>query len=178
MWDRAGAAASRVARCAAGASLIIAAAGCGGRGEPTGVCVPLPEGVGYRPPSASALQHSLVVPGRVHVGDSVPLLLTLRNRGDSTIAVEGEVHERVEFIVTRRLDSAVIWRAYPDVMVAILFDTDTMRPGATRTFRETWGQRDDSGRAVPPGTYCVYGFLLHNPPVPSPAPPATLTIDP
>jgi hypothetical protein len=50
-------------------------------------------------------------------------------------------------------------------------------PGKSLSFRHSWNQRADTGRAVPPGEYMVKAVLLTDTPQGLASPPARLTIE-
>jgi len=154
------------------------ATACGRDAVPAAACGPLREQTDQVPAAASAIVQRVKVPARIRVGDSVSFVLTVRNTGDSAVVIHPAAPGSIEFLLKRARDSTWTWRSNPGGMEASLGLSDTMAPGVMRVFRETWRPRDDSGRAVPPGIYCVYGWLLHDPPVAMPAPPTTLTIEP
>lgn len=93
-------------------------------------------------------------------GEPVTLELQVRNRLNTSAAVQFPSGQQYDFIVLASGTRRVVWqwsrgRAFIQVLTEIVF-----APGETRTFSVTWPQLDDSGQPVSPGRYEARGVLL------------------
>jgi hypothetical protein len=101
----------------------------------------------------------LIVPDTVTVGDTVEIVLRLRN--DTPAPLDLELAGRpVGFdIVITGPGECPVWRRLDGEVVASALMLLTLAPGETRDFVARWDQVDGGGRQVPPGRYGVRGYL-------------------
>ncbi|MFL5494329.1 MAG: BsuPI-related putative proteinase inhibitor [Gemmatimonadales bacterium] len=120
----------------------------------------------------------LTVPPRVRAGEPVPITLTVTNRGTTprTLYLKGRP---IAFdIVVRRKGGEVVWRRLRGATIAMVLRVETVPPGDSLRFEETWPQRTQSGAPAEPGDYTVTGELPTDGPEPLRSAAAPLRIDP
>ena len=87
-------------------------------------------------------------------GEPVRFTLTVTNTGATPATVMRSSGQRYDFIV-RSSDGGEVWRWSRGRFFTQALEEDTIAPGRSLTFVETWDQRDNDGRPVPPGAYQV-----------------------
>ena len=118
-------------------------------------------------------------------GEPVRFTLTVTNTGAAPVTVTRSSGQRYDFIV-RSADGAEVWRWSRGRFFTQALEEETIGPGRSLTFAETWDQRDNDGRQVPPGAYQVVAVYTTVPPLESagvsftigePPPPGEETIE-
>lgn len=107
------------------------------------------------------------------VGETVRFTLTVRNNSSAPVTVTLPTGQRYDFVV-RSSGGGEVWRWSRDRAFTQIFGEQTLAPGQTLTFSDTWDQRDNAGRQAPAGTYTVVGIFTSAPPLESA--PASFTI--
>lgn len=101
----------------------------------------------------------LELPARAARGAPVPIRLALENRGDAPVAV-GLGGRPVAFdLLVARPDGAELWSRLHGQGIAAVLQERRLAPGEVLHFQDSWNQRDNQGRQVPPGRYLVWGVL-------------------
>jgi len=109
----------------------------------------------------------LEIPSHVSIGETVPLILKLKNISSHPIVL-GHASPAYNFIVTRS-DGTEVWRWATGTLDLVL--STTVNAGEEVEFTAEWDQRelrwDDQGgpikgNPVPPGTYWVQGIFHGN----------------
>ena len=92
------------------------------------------------------------------------MVMRLSNTGNAArdLALQGRP-SAYDVIVTRR-DGAIVWRRLEGEVIQSILRLQTLAPGESLEFRQSWNQRDNSGQRVPPGEYFVTGVLPTDPP--------------
>jgi len=118
-----------------------------GRAEPArpGVTVPSPD----------SLELDLQVPDTVRIGDPVPIVLTITNRTTRRLALYLRGREITFDVTVSRPGGALVWRKLEGEVIPAIVRLEELAPGAVLTVRDSWHQRDQAGRPVPPGEYQV-----------------------
>lgn len=125
---------------------------------------PIPPAEMPQPPSefpADSLRDSLEFPDTVRAGQTVPLILRVRNPTDGLItAYIGGMPGRWHFdaIITTQSGEEV-WKMLNHRAVELPLTGHTFGPGEVLEIRDEWNQRDDSGMPVPPRTYTIRAVL-------------------
>jgi hypothetical protein len=95
-------------------------------------------------------------------GEQIQMILTVRNRRDTTETVEFTDTRQTDFVVVRENSSSIVWQlseesAAPSPTPSTL----EFAPGETKTFTTSWTQLDsDSGDQVRVGTYEARGVVV------------------
>lgn len=89
-------------------------------------------------------------------GQPITMTLTLVNCDLEPVTRLFNNAQRFDFIVSGE-GGEEVWRWSADKAFAQVLGEETFQPGQKVTYRETWEQKDNQGRAVPPGTYQVTG---------------------
>lgn len=101
----------------------------------------------------------LELPARAARGAPVPIRLALENRGDAPVTVGlGGRPVAFDFVVARP-DGAEVWSRLHGQAIAAVLQERRLAPGEVLHFQDSWDQRDNQGRQVPPGRYLVWGVL-------------------
>jgi hypothetical protein len=101
----------------------------------------------------------LLAPSKVRSGDTVEIVLRVRNDGSKPIDVELTGRPVGFDVVVTGPDGKEVWRRLEGTAVASALMLLTLRPGEGRDFTARWGQVDQAGRAVAPGRYVLHGIL-------------------
>ena len=120
----------------------------------------------------------LSVPPQVRAGEPVPVTLSATNRGTTPLTLYLKGRPIAFDIVVRRKDGEIVWRRLRGATIAMVLRVETVPPGDSLRFEETWPQRTQSGAPVQPGDYTVTGELPTDGPEPLRSAPAPLRIDP
>jgi Intracellular proteinase inhibitor len=118
---------------------------------------------------AAALVHDsmtleLVLPDTVRAGQAVTLTLRLVNQSRKAATLYSQGRPTAFDIVISHSGGRPVWhRLYRKTITSVL-QVRTMAAGEVLEFTDTWNQRDDAGREVPPGEYRVVGILPTDPP--------------
>ncbi len=123
-------------------------------------------------PTLRSIRLWVEVPAQVKAGQSVPLVLRVKNVGDRPVTLRyGEGHD---FVVTRP-DGGKVWQwGCQRGVITQSKRTMELEPGQEFAYETVWIQWDNEGEPVPPGEYLVYGVFDVYPNVPTP--PQTFTI--
>jgi Intracellular proteinase inhibitor len=95
-------------------------------------------------------------------GESIQMILTVRNRRDTTETVEFTDSRQSDFLVVRENSSGIVWQlseesAAPSPGQTVL----ELGPGETETITISWDQTEsDSGERVRVGTYEARGVIV------------------
>ena len=112
------------------------------------------------PSSSDTLRVSLELPEEVKPGTPVPMTLRVENRTERTV----ELHltgRPVAFDLTITDEGGeVVWRRLEDQRIAMVLRLESLAPGDSLEFQDTWDQRTSAGDNVPPGSYAVRGEVL------------------
>jgi hypothetical protein len=106
----------------------------------------------------------ILLPGKVHVGEKVPITLRLTNTARVPVEAYFQGRPVAYDVIISRADSSVVWRRLEGSFVSAVLQVRTLAPGESLEFKETWSQRNNSGKPVPPGEYLVTGVLPTDPP--------------
>lgn len=109
------------------------------------------------PPPSDSLRLTLDVPAAVSAGEPVPVALRLANVSDRALELHLVGREIAFDIVVERQGGGAVWRRLAHTTVQGILQIRTLAPREVLELRDAWRQRDDRGRAVPPGIYTVRG---------------------
>jgi hypothetical protein len=101
----------------------------------------------------------LLAPPEVHVGDTVEIVLRLRNDGPKPIDLELTGRPVAFDVIVTGPDGKEVWRRLEGAAVASILMLLTLQPGEGRDYTAQWAQVDRAGRAVAPGRYVLQGIL-------------------
>lgn len=101
----------------------------------------------------------LVAPAKVPAGDTVEIVLRVRNDGPEPLELELSGRPVAFDILISDAGGSEVWRRLAGSAVSAALALLTLRPGETRDFSARWAQVDSLGRAVPPGRYTIQGIL-------------------
>jgi Intracellular proteinase inhibitor len=101
----------------------------------------------------------LVAPSQVGAGETVEIVLRVRNDHPKPITFELSGRPVGFDIVITGADGKEVWRRMDGRFVGAALMLLTLQPGEARDFTARWGQVDGAGRAVAPGRYTVRGIL-------------------
>lgn len=95
-------------------------------------------------------------------GELIQMILTVRNRRDTTETVEFTDSRQSDFLVVRENSSGIVWQLSEESAAPSPGPTTLdFAPGETRTFTTTWNQTDsDSDDQVRTGTYEARGVVV------------------
>ena len=95
-------------------------------------------------------------------GESVQMILTVRNRRDTTESVDFTDSRTSDFVVVRGNSDTVVWQLSKESAApSPIPGTLQFAPGESMTFTTTWNQTDsDSDEQVRNGTYEARGVLV------------------
>ena len=111
------------------------------------------------------LRLEITVPARVRVGEPVPMVLTLRNDGPTSVDVwlATGLRQPSYEVAVHRLDGTLVWRRLAGQTIAGTLEPVSLEPGGRLDLAHApgpvWDQRDQAGRPVPPGVYSARGQL-------------------
>lgn len=96
-------------------------------------------------------------------GETVTLVLTVRNRLDSRATVEFTTGRTFDFVVVRENSSNVVWKWSANQPPFSTKATELeFEPYETKTFTREWNQVDDGDSQVPRATYDARGVLVYS----------------
>ncbi|HEX7126461.1 MAG TPA: BsuPI-related putative proteinase inhibitor [Thermodesulfobacteriota bacterium] len=143
-------------RAAALLLIVLAAAGCAGRGT-------TPE---TDPETTNRLLVGLGVEGgsgpnrtAFRVGEPVTLVLFVENRGQTPVRLVHPSAQRYDFTVSREGREVWRWSAATGAVFAQALQEIEVPPGERLVHRETWRGTDTAGQPVPPGRYAARGLV-------------------
>lgn len=92
----------------------------------------------------------------------IQMILTVRNRRDTTETIDFTDSRTSDFVVVRANTDNVVWQLSKETAAPSPTPTTlSFGPGETKTFTTTWDQTDsDSGDRVSTGTYEARGVLV------------------
>jgi hypothetical protein len=112
-------------------------------------------GGGTAPPSGYTMTVS-TDKAQYAAGDTVRFTLQVTYNGSSPVIVERPSFE-ADFVV-RNANGQEIWRWTHGKAFTANIVNEQWAPGQSRSFSQTWDQRNNDGQAVGAGTYSVVGF--------------------
>lgn len=83
-------------------------------------------------------------------GDTVRLVLHVTNLTDDAVTLEFATAQRYDFEVSR-VDGGVVWRWSDEMMFAQVEGRETLEPGESRRYEETWVAPTAAGSYVATG---------------------------
>lgn len=101
----------------------------------------------------------LVAPARVHAGDTVDIVLRVRNDGPTAMTLELSGRPVGFDVIVANPEGKEVWRRLAGGAVGAALMLLTLQPGEARDFTTRWALVDQSGNAVPPGRYILRGIL-------------------
>jgi len=92
----------------------------------------------------------------------IQMILTVRNRRDTTETIDFTNSRTSDFVVVRANTTSVVWQLSKETAAPSQTATTlSFAPGETKTFTTTWDQTDsDSGNQVRTGNYEARGVLV------------------
>ena len=111
-------------------------------------------------PSPIAL--SFVAPSEVRAGVSTTFAISAKNTSNRAAVLPTALHDQTFNVLVHRTDSTTVWdrlAAYNGGFIADVAVLQPLAPGAEVRFEAVWDQHAQSGAAVPPGEYSVFGVL-------------------
>jgi hypothetical protein len=95
-------------------------------------------------------------------GESIQMILTVRNRRDTTESIDFDDTRTSDFVIVRANTDNIVWQLSDESAApAPTPGTLEFAPGETMTFTTTWNQTDsDSDGQVSNGTYEARGVLV------------------
>jgi hypothetical protein len=94
-------------------------------------------------------------------GGPITLVLTVRNRLDTSVEVDFPSARTFDFVVVRQNTDDVVWQWSDGRTFSQVATTLTFAPGETKTFSQTWEQRGSSGEQVRRDSYEARGVLVY-----------------
>ncbi len=101
----------------------------------------------------------LVAPSKIQVGDTIPIVLRVRNPDAKPIHLELSGRPVGFDVVIVRADGSPVWSRLGNSVVGAALMLLTLGPGETRDFTVRWAQLDAGGKPVTPGRYTLWGIL-------------------
>ena len=100
----------------------------------------------------------------------------MANAGTAVLELSlGGRQPTADFVV--EAEGRVVWNRLHGQTTLGVLRLHPLRPGERLSFRHTWDQQGNTGRAVPPGDYMVRAVLLTDDPAGISSPPARLRIE-
>jgi Intracellular proteinase inhibitor len=93
------------------------------------------------------------------VGQAIDITLLLANCGNNDAVLHFPTTQRYDFIITDP-NGVEDWRSSDGKSFGQVEGTETLQPGQTATYTETWNQKDRTGTQVPAGQYKVSAFSV------------------
>lgn len=103
-----------------------------------------------------ALQVSLTTSSVNNLGDVVPITVSVRNVGDSTVSLTYGAETSVD-VQVKQGDTVWQW-SFANVFAGLEMASQ-MAPGASMTFSRDWNQKDNEGNRVSGGSYTVIAWF-------------------
>lgn len=105
----------------------------------------------------NGLELSLYLPkSRYLPGSGVPVTLSVKNVGDEAAALFFSSGKKFDFAILDS-NSKEIWRWSRGRVFTMAIEEIKLRKNQEVSFKAVWPQRDNAGRAVPPGYYLIRG---------------------
>lgn len=101
----------------------------------------------------------LIAPARVHAGDTVDIVLRVRNDGPAPLTLELSGRPVGFDVIVTNPDGKEVWRRLAGGAVGAALMLLTLQPGESRDFTARWPLVDLNGNAVTPGRYTLRGIL-------------------
>ena len=98
--------------------------------------------------------------GLVKKGDDVQMTLVLTNCGDNAAHLYFPTSQRYVFIVQRYDTLEEVWRSSDGKSYDAVLGDETINPGQTVKYAETWDQKNADGDQVALGRYKVLAFSV------------------
>jgi hypothetical protein len=136
------------------------------------VLLALAAALGRQPDS---MRVEIVVPPRVAAGVPVPIAIRIGNTTARPIELHLQGRTVVFDLIVSRGD-IVVWRRLEGESVTAILQLRMLAPGEVLELKDTWLQKDGTGRPVGPGEYSVTGVVPTDA-APLRAGPVTLIID-
>ena len=105
-----------------------------------------------------AIDYSLEAVSHASYGETVQIKLTLRNVSDKPVSFLLGGRPPHDFVVSTP-DGEQVWHWKCAKVIEQPLDSKTLEPGEELELTGEWGQVDNRGEPVPPGTYLVNGLL-------------------
>lgn len=102
---------------------------------------------------------TLEAPESVVLGSVIPITMRIENRSASSLALYLSGRDTVCDLSVTNASGDVVWRRLEGEILPAILRLEVIEPGKTVEFADTWDQRDDTGRLVPPGSYTVRGAV-------------------
>lgn len=102
-----------------------------------------------------------VEPVRAHPGQKIALRLTVTNRSPQEVKLFFNSGRKYDFTVTRGEEE--VWRWSHGRAFTMAITQITLKPGESRTFEDSWEQKDNDDKRVPEGAYTVTGIVTARP---------------
>lgn len=90
-------------------------------------------------------------------GEAVPLTLTVKNAGNQPVTLV--MSSAQLFDTTATLGLNTVWQKSATMAYATVITTVTYAPGETKTYMDSWNQKDSQGKAAPTGQYSLKYWL-------------------
>jgi hypothetical protein len=119
------------------------------------VLLALAAALGGQPDS---MQVEIVVPPKVAAGAPVPITIRIGNTTARPIELHLQGRTVVFDLIVSRGD-AVVWRRLEGESVTAILQLRMLAPGEVLELKDTWQQKDGTGRPVGPGEYSVTGVV-------------------
>ena len=110
-----------------------------------------------------AIEHSLEIVDQAPYGETVRMALRLRNVSDGPVSFSLGGRPPHDFVVSTP-DGDQVWHWKCGQIILLPLDSKTLEPGEQLELAGKWGQVDNRGEPVPPGTYLVRAVLNMDPP--------------
>jgi Intracellular proteinase inhibitor len=95
------------------------------------------------------------------LGETVTMVLTVRNLLDTASTVEFPSAQQFDFVVLRPNSDTIVWRWSDDEGPFTQVPSEIeFAAGETLTFTRSWNQTDSTGARLPAGTFEVRGALM------------------
>lgn len=104
----------------------------------------------------------LIIPARLRLGDTVEIVIRVRNEGKRPAALELPGRPVAFDVVIHGPDGAEVWRRLGRGAVAGALAVLRLAPGEAYDFSVRWAGVDDEGSPVQPGRYTVRGMVPIN----------------
>jgi hypothetical protein len=99
---------------------------------------------------------------RFERGEQIQMILSVRNRLDSSPVIEFPTTRMSDFVVVRENSDDIVWQWSEDETFSEVTSELTFTAGETKTFTEIWDQEDDGDTQVRAETYEARGVLVYD----------------
>jgi len=96
-------------------------------------------------------------------GQAIQMSLTVTNRGNQPLILSFSDSQRYDFTIICGPDARCagpIWQWSRDKVFAQVLGQESLAPGQSVTYSETWDQRDNDGQPVAPNSYQAQASLV------------------